>query len=88
MIGEINMYETMETKYYKYDFHYDGVWIKNIVSVESKIIHLPLCFLWLFQFFLKNKGDHFKQPVGEILIMWYEIMKRKQNILSLSFTGQ
>ena len=31
-------------KNYKYGFWYYGVQIKNLVSVETKMIHLPPCF--------------------------------------------
>ena len=39
-IGEININETMQTKYYEYGFLYDFLHIRNIDSVKSKIIHL------------------------------------------------
>ena len=42
------MNETIQNKYYDYVFQYYDVQIKNIVLVNSKMIHLQLCLLLYF----------------------------------------
>ena len=51
----------MQQKYYKYDIYYDDVHITNILSVESKIIHLIIYFLLLFPNSSYNKSYDFER---------------------------
>ena len=48
-IGEISINGTIQTKNYGYNVYYDDVNIKNILLVKSKIFHILLCLLWVFQ---------------------------------------
>ena len=50
----------MQTKYYEYDMHN----INNL-SVESKKIQLPICFLLSFQNISNNETYDFKRSIFE-----------------------
>ena len=73
--------DTLGTKDYEHDFYYYGVLIKNIVLVESKQMHLPLCF------FILSKNDLTVKLINSNYQEVKEIyMKQlKQNIMSTIF---
>ena len=51
----------MSTKYYECNFQYDDVHNKNIIYIESNIIHSLICFLRSFHNSLNNEAYDFKQ---------------------------